>query len=54
MELDQEKEQKVNRVVDALAKGNPDIKNSPSTKVMAINLLQSFSWDIEKTMESLG
>jgi len=54
MELNQEEEKKVNRVIEKMARGNPAVKDSPSTKVMAINLLISFNWDVEKALDSLG
>ncbi len=54
MELTKDQEQKVNQVIDKLTSGNPLLKDSPSTKVMAVNLLNTFNWDIDKALESLG
>ena len=53
MELLKEQEQKVNQVIEKLARGNPSLKDSPSTKVMAFNLLDTYNWDIDKALESL-
>ncbi len=54
MEYSQEQNSKITLVIEKLSKGDVDIKNSPATKVMAINLLNAFGWDIEKVFRSLG
>lgn len=53
MEYTPEQTTKIMRVIDKLSAGNDDIKKSPSTKVMAINLLNSYGWDLESTLNSL-
>lgn len=53
MEYSQEQRLLIERVIEKLSMGNDDIKKSPSTKVMAINLLTNFDWDINKVLESL-
>jgi hypothetical protein len=44
---------KIDTVIAKLASGNEDILKSPSTKVMAINLLSTFNWDLEKIFDTL-
>jgi hypothetical protein len=53
MEYTNEQNNKIAQVIEKLSGGNTDVKNSPSTKVMAINLLTAMNWDVSKVFESL-
>ncbi|HNW28505.1 MAG TPA: hypothetical protein PKN50_08520 [Spirochaetota bacterium] len=53
MDYTAEQVSKIMVIVEKLSSGNTDVKNSPSTKVMAINLLNAYGWDIEKALNSL-
>ncbi len=53
MDYTPEQSSKIMAVIEKLSAGNTDVKESPSTKVMAINLLNAYGWDIEKAMKSL-
>jgi hypothetical protein len=44
---------KIDTVIARLAAGNQDILNSPTTKVLAINLLNTFNWNLQKVIDSL-
>jgi len=53
MDYTPEQSSKIMAVIEKLSAGNPDVKESPSIKVMAINLLNAYGWDLEKAMNSL-
>ncbi|HOT43680.1 MAG TPA: hypothetical protein PLM53_04435 [Spirochaetota bacterium] len=53
MDFTSDQVSKINIIIEKLSAGNPDVKNSPSTRVMAINLLNAYGWDTDKTLNSL-
>ncbi len=53
MEYTDEQNNKIAQVIEKLSNGNADVKNSPSTRVMSINLLNAMQWDVAKVFESL-
>ena len=54
MDYTSEQLSKIAKVIDKLSAGNDAVKQSPSTRVMAINLLISYEWDLEKVLRSLN
>jgi hypothetical protein len=53
MKYTEEQMIKIDTVIVKLARGNEAIMKSPSTKVMAINLLNTFNWDLQNIFDTL-
>jgi hypothetical protein len=43
----------IGKVIDIRSPGNDAVKNSPSTRVMSINPLNSLGWDHDNVLGSL-
>jgi hypothetical protein len=54
MEFTPEQEKKINMIIEKITDGNAALKESPSIKVMAINLKNTYKREADKALKSPG